>query len=182
MTRLKRAPEPELSPSFPPLPSLFYGIANAIRRKTGKTSNIAAKDFPTEIDSIKTASGDAQPSDVLSGKTFSNSSGESTGAMPNNSAKHIKSTNLSNFRFPHDTTEDGQHDESRYIAIGTSQSGYYTTDSSLIVNPYLFGTASSELVAKGYTFTGIDGLCATGTLPLLDYDLTDGVLDIWEVE
>lgn len=59
-------------------------IAKAI---VGKGVQASKEDsFPTlanKISSIKLASGNAQPSDVLSGKTFTNTNGNQTGTMPN---------------------------------------------------------------------------------------------------
>ncbi|MFR0018674.1 MAG: hypothetical protein ACLRU3_01835 [Paraclostridium sp.] len=59
-------------------------IATAI---VGKGVEASKEDsFPTlanKISSIKLASGNAQPSDVLSGKTFTNTNGNQTGTMPN---------------------------------------------------------------------------------------------------
>ena len=68
------------------LRDLLKAIADAIRSKVGDVGLISAQDFPTNISAITTASGNAQPSDVLSGVTFSNSSGGSTGTMTNNGA------------------------------------------------------------------------------------------------
>lgn len=68
------------------LRGLLKAIADAIRGKVGDVGQINAQDFPTNINAIVKASGNAQPSDVLSGKTFSNSSGEFTGTMTNNGA------------------------------------------------------------------------------------------------
>lgn len=72
--------------TYDTLTSLLTAIANAIRSKTGETGQINAQDFPTKILSILQGSGNAQPSDVLSGKTFTNDSGEQTGTMANKGA------------------------------------------------------------------------------------------------
>lgn len=65
------------------LRDLLRAIANAIRSKTGETGQINAQDFPSKILNILQGSGNASPSDVLSGKTFTNNDGEQTGTMPN---------------------------------------------------------------------------------------------------
>lgn len=68
------------------LTGLLSAIANAIRSKTGETNTINAQNFPSKILSILQGSGNAQPSDVLTGKTFTNDSGEQTGTMTNKGA------------------------------------------------------------------------------------------------
>lgn len=68
------------------LTDLLSAIANAIRSKTGETNTINAQNFPSKILSILQGSGNAQPSDVLTGKTFTNDSGEQTGTMANKGA------------------------------------------------------------------------------------------------
>lgn len=69
------------------LTELLQAVANAIRTKKGTTGTINAQNFPTEILSIPKGSGNASPSDVLSGKTFSNSDDNGlTGAMTNRGA------------------------------------------------------------------------------------------------
>ena len=66
------------------LKELFTNIANAIRSKTGSSATIKATDFATQISNIKLATGNATTSQVLSGYTFSNASGNGlTGAMTN---------------------------------------------------------------------------------------------------
>ena len=72
--------------TYDTLTSLLTAIANAIRSKTGETNTINAQNFPSKILSILQGSGNAQPSDVLTGKTFTNDSGEQTGTMANNGA------------------------------------------------------------------------------------------------
>lgn len=73
-------------PTYDTLTSLLTAIANAIRSKTGETNTINAQNFPSKILSILQGNGNAQPSDVLNGKTFTNDSGEQTGTMANNGA------------------------------------------------------------------------------------------------
>ena len=68
------------------LTGLLKAIADAIRSKVGDVGLISAQDFPTNINAIVKATGNATANQVLSGATFSNSSGESTGTMPNNGA------------------------------------------------------------------------------------------------
>lgn len=68
------------------LRDLLKAIANAIRSKVGDVGLINAQDFPTNINAIVKASGNATANQVLSGVTFSNSSGESTGTMTNRGA------------------------------------------------------------------------------------------------
>lgn len=68
--------------AYTTLNSLLTAIAEAIRNKKGTTAKINAQNFPSEINSILKGSGNASPSDVLSGKTFTNNSGEQTGTMP----------------------------------------------------------------------------------------------------
>lgn len=72
--------------AYTTLNSLLKAIADSIRDKKGTTAQINAQNFPSEINSIPKGSGDASPSDVLSGKTFTNNDGEQTGTMPNNGA------------------------------------------------------------------------------------------------
>ena len=72
--------------AYTTLNSLLTAIANAIRSKKDTTAKINAQNFPSEILSILKGSGNAQPSDVLSGKTFTNDSDEQTGTMPNRGA------------------------------------------------------------------------------------------------
>ena len=72
--------------AYTTLNSLLTAIAEAIRNKKGTTAKINAQNFPSEINSILKGSGNASPSDVLSGKTFTNNDGEQTGAMPNRGA------------------------------------------------------------------------------------------------
>lgn len=68
------------------LRDLLKVIADAIRSKVGDVGLISAQDFPTNINAIVKATGNATADQVLSGATFSNSSGESTGTMTNNGA------------------------------------------------------------------------------------------------
>lgn len=68
------------------LRDLLKAIADAIRSKVGDVGLISAQDFPTNINAIVKATGNATADQVLSGATFSNSSGESTGTMTNNGA------------------------------------------------------------------------------------------------
>ena len=68
------------------LRDLLKAIANAIRSKVGDVGLIGAQDFPTNINAIVKATGNATADQVLNGITFSNNSGESTGTMPNNGA------------------------------------------------------------------------------------------------
>lgn len=72
--------------TYDTLTSLLTAIANAIRSKTGETNTINAQNFPSKILSILQGSGNAQPGDVLTGKTFTNDSGEQTGSMANKGA------------------------------------------------------------------------------------------------
>ena len=57
------------------LESLFTGIADAIRLKTGKTTEIIADNFPEEIEnipsgsSLDTSDATAQVTDIINGKT-----------------------------------------------------------------------------------------------------------------
>lgn len=70
--------------AYTTLNSLLKAIAEAIRDKKGTTGKINAQNFPSEINSITLATGNAGTGDVLSGKTFSNSDGNGlNGAMPN---------------------------------------------------------------------------------------------------
>lgn len=70
--------------SYTTLNSLLKAIADAIRSKKGTTGEINAQNFPSEINGITLATGNAGKGDVLSGKTFSNSNGNGLkGAMPN---------------------------------------------------------------------------------------------------
>ena len=68
------------------LRDLLKAIADAIRSKVGDVGQINAQDFPTNINAIVKATGNAGTSDVLSGKTFSNVNGGATGVMTNNGA------------------------------------------------------------------------------------------------
>lgn len=70
--------------AYTTLNSLLTAIAEAIRNKKGTTAQINAQNFPSEINNITLATGNAGTGDVLSGKTFSNSNGNGlNGAMPN---------------------------------------------------------------------------------------------------
>lgn len=69
--------------AYTDLTSLLKAIANAIRSKKGTTDQINAQNFPSEINNITLATGNAGTGDVLSGKTFSNSNGNGLkGTMP----------------------------------------------------------------------------------------------------
>lgn len=73
--------------AYTTLNSLLTAIANAIRSKKDTTAKINAQNFPSEINSITLATGNAGTGDVLSGKTFSNSDGNGlNGAMTNRGA------------------------------------------------------------------------------------------------
>ena len=66
------------------LNSLLKAIADAIRSKKSTAEAINAQDFPSEINNITLATGNAGTGDVLSGKTFSNSDGNGLkGTMTN---------------------------------------------------------------------------------------------------
>lgn len=95
--------------AYTTLNSLLKAIANAIRSKKGTTDIINAQNFPSEIASILKGSGNAKPSDVLRGKTFTNNSGEQTGTMPTNE----NGTN---------TSSSGKDNEGAYFYIPY---GYY---------------------------------------------------------
>lgn len=134
------------------LSSLLTAIANAIRSKTGETNTINAQDFPSKILSILQGSGNAKPSDVLSGKTFSNDNGGATGTMPSrtNGTKTLASGKDNNgiwFYIPY---------------------GYYPEYSNgkawIASDPSQYGNADASDVLSGKTFTSNNGLAIVGTL------------------
>lgn len=133
------------------LTELLQAVANAIRTKKGTTGTINAQNFPTEILSIPKGSGNAQPSDVLSGKTFTNSSGEQTGVMPYRGVAV-------------QAVDSGQNSHGVYYHI---PSGYYNEDgtNSWVYRPLSdFGNASASDVLSGKTFTSSAGLKVSGNM------------------
>lgn len=132
------------------LGSLFSDIADAIRAKTGENGTIVADNFPTAIESISEAKGNAAISEVLAGKTFSNaSSNELTGTMVNNGAvSGTIITNAGTFTVPAGYTSGGTITANIPVYDGsflTQLAVYYFGDSSTT------GTASpGDEVALGF--------------------------------
>ena len=124
------------------LRGLLKAIADAIRGKVGDVGLISAQDFPTNINSIVKATGNAQPSDVLSGVTFSNSSGESTGTMPNNGAVNKSISPGGSYTVP---------------------AGYHNGSGTVSAN-MPSGNAGTGDVLSGKTFSNSSTNGATGTM------------------
>lgn len=132
--------------AYTTLNSLLTAIANAIRAKKGTTAQINAQNFPSEINSITLATGNAGTGDVLSGKTFSNSNGNGLkGTMP----KRENGTN---------TTSSGKDNEGLYFYIPYGYYPEYSNGNALvrtnfsqfntIFNGMLIATSNSNTVTK----------------------------------
>lgn len=137
------------------LKELFTSIANAIRNKKGTTDSIKATDFATEINSITLATGDASANEVLSGKTFSNASGNGlTGTLTNYGAEpqagRLSEYNGGLYLYVPDIDSGEQN-------RGVVQRSIYTPLSNL-------GNASQAQVLSGSTFTSSAGKTVSGTM------------------
>ena len=129
--------------AYDTLTGLLKGIADSIRSKKGTTAAINAQNLPSEISSIVKATGSATASQVLSGVTFSNSSGGSTGTMTNNGAV------------------------SKSISPGDSYTvpkGYHSGSGTVSAN-MPSGNAGTGDVLSGKTFSNSSTNGATGTMP-----------------
>lgn len=105
-------------------------VAAAITRKKIPTAADATfAQMADNIDSIKGGSGNAQPSDVLAGKTFANDNGEQVGTIPSRGAASI---------VPGTTAQE--------IAAGQYLAGKQTIAS-------LGGNATAAQVLSGYSFS-----------------------------
>lgn len=125
------------------LSDLLTGIANSIRSKKGTTAKINAQNLPSEIDGITLATGDAGTGDVLSGKTFSNASGNGlTGTMKNRGAWTS-------------TINAG-------VSI-TIPAGYHNGSGTVTANANS-GNASTSQVLSGYTFYSNSATKQTGAM------------------
>ena len=129
--------------AYDTLTGLLKGIADSIRSKKGTTAAINAQNLPSEISSIVKATGSATASQVLSGVTFSNSSGGSTGTMTNNGA-------VSKSISPGDsyTVPAGYHNGSGTVSAAANT-----------------GTAETSHVLEGKTFYGSGATKQTGVMP-----------------
>lgn len=132
------------------LTELLQAVANAIRTKKGTTGTINAQNFPTEILSIPKGSGNAQPSDVLNGKTFTNNSGEQTGTIP----VRQNGTN---------TVGSGKDGSGILFYIPYGYYPEYSNGKAWIASdPSQYGNANASDVLSGKTFTSSDGLKVSG--------------------
>lgn len=138
------------------LTELFTGIANAIRSKTGKTDQIVAENFATEIAAISTGTdtsdANATAANIEAGKTAYVNGQKVTGNLQS-------ANNITSFATP--------QEENGYILLGGSL-GYKTiikpSSNISFKSAYAnFGDATAADVAAGKTFTGADGLKVEGT-------------------
>lgn len=134
------------------LRDLLKAIADAIRGKVGDVGQINAQDFPTNINAIVKASGNATANQVLSGVTFSNSSGESTGTMP----QREQGTNT--LSLEKDGTGIRSYIPHGYYPEYSDGKAYVYTD------PSKFGNAGTNAVLSGVSFTSTAGLKVGGTM------------------
>ena len=129
--------------AYSTLSSLLTGIADSIRSKKGTTAKINAQNLPSEIDSITLATGNAGTGDVLSGKTFSNSSGNGlTGTMTNRGAVSTSINAGSSYTIP---------------------AGYHNGSGKVTANANS-GNAGTSQVLSGYTFYSNSATKQTGTM------------------
>ena len=153
------------------------GYQSKIENGTGLTRNsdgtitISAGYHAQQV--VQGASGDATPDQVLSGVTFSNSSGPQTGTMPNNSTTtsngNVPGINGSYTSIP---TRDGSCLQYGVDTRGTARinicppAGYYQGNGGSYVSAPAssFGNATSAHVLSGETFTSSAGLAVTGTM------------------
>lgn len=135
------------------LTELLTAIANAIRTKKGTTATINAQNFPSEILSILKGSGNAKSSDVLSGKTFTNDSGEQTGTIP------IRENGTN-------TISSGKDNSGIWFYIPYGYYPEYSDGKAWVTSdPSQYGNAGASDVLSGKTFTSSNGLKIEGTMP-----------------
>ena len=139
------------------LTQLFTNIANAIRSKTGKTDQIAAENFASEIAGISTGTdtsdGTATANNIEAGKTAYVNGEKVTGNIP------VVDGNLAIYG----TLQTVE--ENLSLSHTVQEKTIYTAGSKLDLQAPLanFGNATAADVAEGKTFTAADGLLVAGT-------------------
>ncbi len=117
------------------LTSLFGDIANAIRAKTGKSAQIIADNFPTEIANspmgVDTSDATAGEGDILATKTAYLSDGtKHTGSMTNRGAvSQTLDTITTSYTIP-----SGYHNGSGSVSVSTQTKSVTPTTSAQTVN------------------------------------------------
>ena len=148
--------------AYSTLSSLLTGIADAIRSKKGTTAEINAQDLPSEIEGITLATGNATTGDVLSGKTFSNTSGNGlTGTMANNGA--ISSTISAGGSY---TIPAGYHNGSGKVSA-TANSGNASTSQVLSGATFYSNSATKQTgsMTNNGAVSGSVGVGGSYTIP-----------------
>lgn len=136
------------------LSNFFQSMANAIRAKTGKAAKLTPNDMIEEIAEVYEAGenagivatkvGTATASDVLNGKTFTNSSsvGE-TGEMTNQGAKSFTITNTSAVPVPRGYYNGSGTIQTSGMMVVPSASLSITKDGTYDVTNYANATVST---------------------------------------
>lgn len=151
-------------------------VAGAITSKRVETASDASfAEMAANIDSIKLGSGNAQPNQVLSGATFSNSSGdELTGTMPNKTtgASATLTTTDSRPVWPHVSIADGS-DNNAWLTTNSDgikrfgikvPEGYYN-NSVVAIPATSLGNAVANQVLSGASFSSSNGFNISGSIP-----------------
>ena len=125
-------------------------IKNKLLEKGADMNNVPFTSYAGKIDTLRISSGNAAASDVLSGKTFSNSSGSLTGTMTNNGA--VSKSFTPSAASQSYTIPAGYHNGSGVVTVAA-------TPTSLID-----GDATTANVLKGKTFFVDSFTKKTGTM------------------
>ena len=149
------------------LSELFTNIANAIRGKDGTTDSIAASDFSSRIDAIKTgvdtSDATATASDMASGVTAYVNGEKIIGGIPVLSSGGELALNYNSLTQPNDNIiVNGKFNTDQLCRSGSSV--------NITVRSSVFGDATAADVAYGKTFTSAAGFLVTGTLESYNYN------------
>lgn len=151
-------------------------VADGIRSRTGKTAPLAFPDgYVTEISTLTNTSADTVTADkLLEGVTAHDKSGKQiTGTIGPLGYLGYNGTGIS----------PGSQNNFLIPAVNSGDTGYVEGEGGQTVNVAVsrgtFGTATSDQVLKGKTFSSVEGIAQTGTyVPLDTSDATATSSDI----